>query len=100
MKRAASYYAANAIIRTPRSIAAQGRDAVDRYFTSLENVKSWNLEVFDVHGTREVAYQVGRSTLVYGTPERTSVVDFFLVWKRQADGQLRVEVDYYHAAPR
>lgn len=100
MLAAASYYANDAIVRTPTSVAARGREEIDRYFTSIQNPKSWTLEVRSVTGTRDLAYQVGRSTLVAGEPERRSVVDFFLVWRRQADGTMKIVYDYYHMPGR
>ena len=96
LKKAASYYADDAEVRQGRNVVARGRAQLDRYFTSIQNLKSWKLEVFDVSGTRDVVYQAGRSTLVSGSPERTSTVEFLVVWKRQPDGKLRIHLDYYH----
>jgi ketosteroid isomerase-like protein len=100
LKLAASYYADDAIIRQSKSVAARGREEIDRYFTGIASLKSWKLESFSVSGTRDLVYQTGRSTLVSGSPEHTSVVDFLVVWKRQADGTLRIHLDYYHSPPR
>lgn len=93
---AARFYADDAVVRSPGGVVAAGRKAVDEYFTSIAHAKSWKLEVIDVGGTRDMAYQVGRSTLVHGEPERTSVVRFVVVWKRQPDGTMRIVLDYYH----
>lgn len=71
-----------------------GREAIDRYWTSLKNVTRWQLEVLEVGGTKDDAYQVGRSTLVHGG--RTSIVDFVVIWKRAADGKLRIHLDFYN----
>ena len=98
LKGAAAFYADDAIVRTPGGIVAAGRDAVDRYFTGIDHPRSWKLDVIQVGGTREQAWQVGRSTLVHGQPERTSVVQFLVLWTRQPDGRLRISLDYYHAA--
>lgn len=93
---AAAYYADDAIVRTAGGIVAQGREAIDRYFLSIDHPKSWKLDVIQVGGTSDMAYQVGRSTLVHGSPERTSIVQFLVIWKRQSDGRLRMLLDYYH----
>ena len=98
LKGAAAFYADDAIVRTAGGIVAQGRQQVDAYFTGLANAKSWKLDVIQVGGTRDHAWQVGRSTLVHGQPERTSVVQFLVLWTRQRDGQLRISLDYYHSA--
>lgn len=102
LKGAAAFYADNAVVRTPRQVAAQGRAAIDRYFTSIQNPKQWKLEVYGVSaGERtELVFQTGRSTLVSGSPERVSVVEFALVWKRQSNGKLRIVLDYYHTPER
>jgi ketosteroid isomerase-like protein len=75
-----------------------GREAIDRYWTRIKNVKQWKLEVFETGGSKDDAYQTGRSTLVWGegAAQRTSVVDFVLIWKRAADGKLRITLDFYN----
>lgn len=99
LKGAAAFYADNAIVRTARSIIVQGRAAVDRYFESIGKA-TWKLDVIQVGGHKDAPYQVGRSTLIHGTKPDTSVVSFVVYWRRQKDGQLKIELDYYHSAPR
>ncbi|HEX8151529.1 MAG TPA: DUF4440 domain-containing protein [Thermoanaerobaculia bacterium] len=75
-----------------------GREAIDRYWLALKGAKSWTLEVLEVGGMRDDAYQLGRSTLVTmrdGTEHR-SVVDFVVIWRRGADGKLRIYRDLYN----
>ena len=98
LKGAAAFYSDDAIVRTAGGIVAQGRKGVDEYFTGIGHPKSWKLDVIQVGGTRDHAWQVGRSTLVHGQPERTSVVQFLVLWTRQRNGQLRITLDYYHSA--
>jgi uncharacterized protein (TIGR02246 family) len=98
LKAAAAFYADDAIVRTAGQVIAQGRKQVDDYFTGIAHAKSWKLDVIQVGGTRDHAWQVGRSTLVHGQPQRTSVVQFLVIWQRQRDGKLRVALDYYHSA--
>jgi ketosteroid isomerase-like protein len=95
---AARFYADDARILGPRGFEVSGRAAIDDYWASIGNARSWKLEAWDVGGSRDEAYQVGRSTLVHGAPgqERTSVVEFVVIWKRQSDGQLRIALDFYH----
>lgn len=103
MKGVAAYYADNAVVRHPRGVAAVGRKALDSYWVDMKEPKKWTLEVYGVtpaEGTNLV-YQTGRSTLVQGTTqERTSVVEFMVVWQRQNDGKLRIILDYYHSPER
>ena len=98
LKGAAAFYADNAVVRSAHSVEAQGRAAVDRYFLGISNAKSWKLDIYGVTAAREsnLVYQTGRSTLVHGSPERTSVVQFLVVWERQRDGALKIVLDYYH----
>ena len=97
---AAAFYADDAVVRTATSVVAKGRAAIDRYFQSIGQARSWKLDVRDTGGPRDMPWQVGRSTLVHGAKPDTSVVDFLVIWKRQPDGQLRIMLDYYHSALR
>ena len=75
-----------------------GREEIDRYWLALKGAKSWTLEVLEVGGTRDDAYQLGRSTLVTmrDGAEHRSVVDFVVIWRRGADGKLRIYRDLYN----
>ena len=97
LKAAAAFYADNAVVRTPRQVVAQGRAAIDRYFTGISNAKSWKLDVYGVTlGSNNTVYETGMSTLVHGSPEHTSKVEFLVVWERQRNGSLKIVLDYYH----
>lgn len=93
----ARFYADDAVIMGPGT-RVRGRERVDQYWLGISNPKSWRLEVFEVGGSRDEPWQLGRSTLVSGSSsgqDHTSVVDFIVLWRRQADGQLRIYVDMY-----
>jgi ketosteroid isomerase-like protein len=98
MLAVARYYADDARMVGPRGQEVRGRAAIDAFWRGLQGPKSWRLEAFDIGGSRDEAYQFGRSTLVQaGTAgDRTSVVDFVVIWKRGPDGQLRIALDFYH----
>lgn len=98
MMAVASYYTDDARLVGPRGPEIRGRAAIDAYWRNVRNPKSWRLEAFDIGGSRDEAYQFGRSTLVQtGTAgHRTSVADFVVIWKRGADGKLRMALDFYH----
>ena len=93
----ARFYTDDARIDGPRGTLVQGRQAVDAYWTSIRNPKSWKLEVLAVGGPRDQPYQIGRSTLVTSSPDgdRTSIVEFLGVWRRDKGGGLRLAVDFY-----
>lgn len=98
MLAVARYYTDDARLVGPRGQEIRGRAAIDAYWLNVRNPKSWKLEAFDIGGSRNEAYQYGRSTLVQeGTAgDRTSVADFVVIWKRGADGRLRMALDFYH----
>ena len=97
MRAVARFYTDDARIDGERGELVQGRAAVDKYWADLRNPKSWKLDVIDVGGHPDNPYQVGRSTLVTAEPggDRTSVVEFLVIWRRDPSGGLRIAVDYY-----
>lgn len=102
LKAVAAFYADNAVVRTSRQVSAQGRAAVDQYFTGIANPKRWKLDVYGVSAAEgsDLVFETGLSTLVSGSPERVSPFEFALVWKRQPNGKLRIVLDYYHIPER
>ena len=98
MAAVAKFYADDAKLMGPRGEDVVGRAGIDRYWLGIKGAKSWKLEVLDVGGDRDTAYQVGRSTLVTagGVRDNTSVSRFVVIWKRQPDGRLRIALDFYH----
>jgi ketosteroid isomerase-like protein len=82
----------------PRGMRIRGRENLDRYWQSITNPKSWRLDVFEVGGSRDEPWQLGRSTLVTTSAsgqDQSSIVDFIVLWRRQSDGQLRIYIDMY-----
>lgn len=97
MLAVAGFYADDATMMGPGQ-RIRGRENLNRYWQSIPNPKSWKLDVFEVGGSKDEPWQLGRSTLVSGSPsgqEHTSIVDFIVLWRRQSDGQLRIHVDMY-----
>jgi ketosteroid isomerase-like protein len=95
----ARFYADDARIVGPRRRVVQGREAIDRYWASIGSPAEWRLEVVEVGGSPDEAYQLGVSTLTSpgrdGTPD-TYTCDFVVIWKRQPDGRLRITLDQYN----
>ena len=95
----ARFYADDARIVGPQRRVVQGREAIDRYWASVGSPAEWKLEVVEVGGSADEAYQLGVSTLTSpgrdGTPD-TYTCDFVVIWKRQPDGKLRITLDQYN----
>lgn len=93
----ARIYADDARIVGPKRSEIKGREAIDRYWSRIKNAK-WTLDVFEVGGTRDDAYQIGRSTLTWkdGDKEGSYICDFVVIWKRDANGKLRIHLDLYN----
>ncbi|MDQ3687913.1 MAG: DUF4440 domain-containing protein [Acidobacteriota bacterium] len=94
----ARFYADDAMILFHRGQKIQGRQAVDAYWTSIKGAKDWKLDVIEVGGNRDEAYQMGKSSFTSEADgkESTYTCDFVAVWKRQKDGALRIYVDIYN----
>ncbi|HWL40504.1 MAG TPA: DUF4440 domain-containing protein [Gemmatimonadaceae bacterium] len=95
----ARFYADSARIVGPRRQTVAGRSAIDHYWASIRKPATWTLEVVEVGGSRAEAYQIGVSSLTSTGSDgqaRTYVCDFVVIWKRQADGTLRIALDLYN----
>jgi ketosteroid isomerase-like protein len=95
----ARFYADDATIFSHRGRKIQGREAIDRYWTSIKNARDWKLEVIELGGDKETVYQIGKSSLTTiddGGAERTYVCDFVVIWKRKPDGAYKIHVDIYN----
>ena len=95
----ARFYADDARMRGPGEAEARGRAAIDAYSAGIRNPVRWRLEVLDVGGSPDLAYQVGRSHLTSrggDGRERTYSTDFVVVWERRPDGALRIILDLWN----
>ena len=92
------FYADDATIFSYRGEKVRGREAIDKYWTSIKGGKDWKLEVIEIGGDKETVYQIGRSTLTTEREGRQSIYacDFVVIWKRQKDGAYRIHVDIYN----
>lgn len=95
LRAVAGFYSDDARIVGPGRRVVRGKSEIERYWTGIDNPRSWKLDVLEVGGDAGGPWQLGRSTLVAGADGRTSVVDFIAVWRRQPDGRLRIYVDMY-----
>ena len=79
----------------------EGRAEIDRFWEKVRNPSSWVMETVDVGGSRDEPYQLVRSTLVERARGHadTSFTMCLLVWRREADGQLRIRLDVWANYP-
>jgi ketosteroid isomerase-like protein len=99
MKAVANFYADDAKMAGQGQMVV-GRAALDAYWARLGATPgTWKLDVLEVGGTRDLAYQRGRSTLTLraadGTTRLPMVVDFVVIWRRDSGGGLRILMDLY-----
>ena len=96
MPGVASFYADDAIMLAPGGGRYSGRAEIDAYWLKFNDPVDWQLDVRRVEGGASLAVQRGRSTLVYRRDgeEKTSVVEFMLVWIRTGE-QWQISVDAY-----
>jgi ketosteroid isomerase-like protein len=95
----ARFYADSARIVGPRRSTIRGRQAIDRYWASIRRPSEWTLTVVDVGGSRDEVHQVGVSRLTSVNRDGLSDTyecDFVVLWRRQADGSLRIVLDLYN----
>ena len=91
MKAVSAFYADDAKMTGGGPMTA-GRAAFDQYWARAgASGGTWKLEIIKVGGNRDLAYQIGRSTLT--TPNGPSIVDFVVIWKRDSKGGLRISMD-------
>ena len=94
----ARFYADDATILFHRGQKIQGRQGIDAYWTGIKGAKDWKLDVIEVGGNRDEAYQLGKSSFTSEVDGKVSTYtcDFVAVWKRQKDGALKIYVDIYN----
>ena len=97
LQAVAGFYAANALMLGPGT-RVEGSASISEHWQQISDPVNWTLEVHEIAGTEDIVHQAGRSHLTYldGLEEHTSIVDFVLVWQRQADGTYKIAVDSYH----
>ncbi|MFG0258270.1 MAG: YybH family protein [Phycisphaerales bacterium JB043] len=92
----ASVYAEDAVMHGPGGGRVEGREGVEAYWMGIAEPIDWDLRVDDLRICADRAWQLGRSTLRYvgdDGRERTSVVDFHLIWRKQRDGSWQIGED-------
>ena len=73
----------------------EGREAVDAHWSKMVDPVDWRLEIFEIGGSEELAYERGRSHFTRRREgvERTTVTEYLRIWKKDAAGDWRIAVD-------
>ncbi|MDQ6831485.1 MAG: nuclear transport factor 2 family protein [Gemmatimonadota bacterium] len=95
----ARFYDEDAQIKGPQT-RVTGRSAIEQYWASMEGIMQFKLEVQEVGGAKDSAWESGRTHLVREIDgrKRSGVVDFVKIWNRDSKGELRVHVEMYNYA--
>ena len=96
----ADVYADDARILGPDAAPVEGRSGIDEYWSDIARPLDWRLEIHELGGSEALVYELGTSRmtrLVDGVPQ-TVVVDFLLLWRRDAARAWRIVLDVYWAA--
>ena len=75
----------------------RGRSELDAYWSAIEEPLDWRLVTHTLRGSEAIAYQTGTSTLSMRRDGalQTFVTDFLVVWRREPDGEWKIELDLY-----
>lgn len=75
----------------------RGRSELDAYWSAIEEPLDWRLVTRTLRGSDKIAYQTGTSTLSMRRDGalQTFETDFLVVWRREPDGEWKIELDLY-----
>jgi ketosteroid isomerase-like protein len=100
MSKTAAFYADDAEIVYDNGYVVKGRANLDSYWAALKDKgRGWKLTVVEIGGGGEFVFQLGNSDLKYidNGKETSSITNFVLLWRRQADGSYKIFRDYITA---
>jgi uncharacterized protein (TIGR02246 family) len=98
----ADVYADDAVLVDARGQRTTGREEIDAYWSAIESPIQWRLETRSIRGSDAVAYQLGTSHLTTRRDGElhTSVTEFLLFWRKEENGEWRIELDAYWPVTR
>ena len=98
--RLVSLYTADGQLLPPDSDTIRGRDALVSFWQGLmdSGVKAVLLEIDEVEGFGDTAYEVSRGTLLGGDSQVLGRVKYIVVWKQEG-GQWKLHRDIFNSSP-
>ncbi len=98
---AAALYTDDAILMPPNSEMIKGKSAIQEFWnTSIQmGIKNVSTTVVDIQVSGDLAYRIGKYTLTVQPQDHPAVTDsgkFLDIWKRQADGSWKIQVDTWN----
>ena len=103
-KALSAMYTPDAIVFPPDTEMIRGNEAIGEFWKATRDsgVKSAALTTVDVESSGDIAYEVGRVSLVIqpaGKEPTTAVAKYVVVWKRQTDGAWKLHRDIWNSVP-
>ena len=100
LKAVARFYTDDARLYTSGK-RAEGRAEIDAFWQRVRHPHSWTMQTVDVGGSRDEPFILVRSTLVekWANHADTSRTMCLMTWRREGDGELRIENDVYAVMP-
>jgi len=102
--KSASFCAPDAAILVPNAPAAEGKDAIRKWFQdtfSVPNLKLlWHATSTDAAKSGDLGYSTGKYELSFTDPSGKTVSDhgkYVTVWKKQADASWKVIRDIFNS---
>ena len=102
--KSASFCAPDAAILVPNAPAAEGKEAIHKWFQETFGVPNfkllWHATVTDAARSGDLGYSSGKYELSYTDPSGKTVSDhgkYVTVWQKQQDGSWKVVRDIFNS---
>ena len=94
----ACLYADNALLTDLKDFRVEGRAAIDSHWAKLPPYLDWQLQPLETGGDADLPHQRLHSIAHFRLKDQVYVDEgyCFVIWRRQADGDYRIQVDIYH----
>lgn len=102
MEGLVAFYDPDVVLLIPGAPAIRGREAVRAYYSAVfeAGVKAADMESFEIAEVGGAMLEMGTYTMTLAGPDGVDVTDtgkYFVVHRRQADGQWAMWLDMFHS---